>query len=283
MNQNTNPHPNIRASVVYIDPVRARELFEGNAENQRNIKKKNLEKIEASIRKGIFRLNGESIIVSEKGRLLNGQHRVTAVMNTQIGIWSVLVENVPDAYFDSMDCGSSRQFKDVLTIGGNSNAHVLATTIQRLAEHSEDESKLGTGIAFSHTDLMGIRELADGVEDSITVAARATRVVAPSRTAWLHFLASKSCPLLGDSFFEQLASGANLPERSPIFLFRERMLREKADRNKLDARSALALLIKAWNAHVDGKSIGVLRWKDDEPFPIARFPREAGSRGARVA
>lgn len=276
----TNPHPEIRASVLFITPKTARNLLDKNLENQRRVKKDNLTKVEGAIRADLFRLNGESIIISKTGRLLNGQHRIIAVVNTGIGIWSVVVENVPDEYFDTMDSGSSRRFQDVLKIGGSSHAHAMATTIQRLAEYRRDPGTVGSMYPFSSVHLNKVRAESQGIEDSINACQKRRSIISTTRCAWLHYLGMQRCPKFCSDFFDKFFTGLNLEDGSAIAAFRYRLIQSSSGARKLDMIEVLALLVKAWNFHAEKKSVSFLTWPSKAPFPVVRFPNEGLSGAA---
>jgi len=268
-----NPHPLVKASVVYLDPTLARQLYDGNAENQRRVSSSNLRKVEESIKSGLFALNGESIIQSVSGKLLNGQHRVLAVLNTGIGIWTVLVLNVPDEYFHTIDSGKSRSFSDVCQISGDSDARNVSTTILRLAEYYTDSRSVGTMQAIPHARLQQVKEMCGDVTASISAVVASSNVMSRSRTAWLYHVVSTQSKARADEFFGALANGESLSSISPVYHLRERMLREKGAKAKLQNREALALLIKAWNVFIEERPLKTLRWTDGEPFPELRIKK----------
>lgn len=268
-----NPHPLVKSSIVFLDPQLARQLYAGNTENQRRVSKANLAKVEQSIRTGLFVLNGESIIQSISGKLLNGQHRVLGVINTGIGIWTVLVLNVPDEYFHTIDCGKARSFADVCQISGDPESITLSSCIQRLAEYFTDESTVGVAQPIPHARLFQVREMCPGLIDSVRAVGPAQKVIAKSRTAWLHYAAHAKFPAEANRFFESLGSGVGLRSDSAVWMLRERMLKDRASKAKLSTREAIALLIKAWNAYLDDVPLKVLRWSDGEPFPRVKLAK----------
>lgn len=265
-----NPHPLVKSSVVYLDPTLARSLYDANLENQRRVSRANLKKVEDSIKAGLFALNGESIIQSASGRLLNGQHRVLAVINTGIGIWTVLVTNVPDEYFHTIDCGKARSFADVCEISGDTDARNVSTTVARLAEYYTDTRSVGAMQAIPHARLHQVKEMCGDLSASIYAVSAAGNVMGRSRTAWMYHIVSVHSKERADQFFHALATGEALSSTSPVYLLRERMLRDKGSKAKLPNREALALLVKAWNAFLEDRTLKVLRWTDGEPFPELR-------------
>ena len=93
----------------------------------------------------------------------------------------------------------------------------------------------------------------------------------------LHYLFSRKDPALADEFFVKLAQGTNLKDDDPIYLLRERLMREnlKGSRTRMVPREALALTIKAWNAKRKNEKPRSLRWRGNgegaEEFPVIAY------------
>jgi len=86
----------ITASIKEITPEMAKEILENNHADQRKIKESRVRKYAEEIAIGAWIINGETIVISENGRLLDGQHRVLAVIRANEPIRTLLVENVPE-------------------------------------------------------------------------------------------------------------------------------------------------------------------------------------------
>jgi hypothetical protein len=87
--------------------------------------------------------------------------------------------------------------------------------------------------------------------------------------AALHYLFSRKDKVLAESFIEALGSGESLKKTDPVYLLRERLIRNKTDQAKIGYPHIAALAIKAWNATRSGQSIRVLKMiTDEEMQPI---------------
>jgi hypothetical protein len=285
MKQLINPYPNVRQSLVFISPERAMELLANNKANQRPISRSNLTKIVRDMERGSFVLNGQPIILSTSGEILDGQHRLTASMNTKVGFWTTLVEGIESEYFSKIDIGKVRTLPVALRIMGKASAGSLAVTLQRLAEYMWDPTMVGLGVPFSDTEKLDALAGVPRLEESVAYcrSQHIDRTVPVASVAWLHYVTQQYVPLTSNVFFEKLATGAMLPEDSPIYLLRARLLAAKSAKSKLPLRHALALLIKAWNAHVAGVSLKTLRWSETEAFPRVSLPAGEASGPQAVA
>ncbi len=264
-----NPHPEVTAAVTFITPAQALEMIKANAENQRNVSAKNLIRIENNFRKESFVLNGESLIRSESKRILDGQHRLHACVNTQEGFWTVFVDNIPDAYFATIDSGKARSFADVLKIRGDSYPSLLAPAAQRLGEYMKSARSVGNSRPLSNNELNDVVEQSPQLSDSVRFCSKMVHgLTSAANIAWLHFLATDGgCGERMEEFLQKLGSGTMLSDDSPVYWLRKRLEANRISKAKLPAREIIALIIKAWNAYASGTPVKSLKWAVAEAFP----------------
>ena len=81
----------------------------------RNPSGNNLKHIKNAINRGYWVFTGETIHLSDKGKLMNGQHRFKALMQTGEAARFLFVEGIPERAFPFIDQGSKKRLKDVLT------------------------------------------------------------------------------------------------------------------------------------------------------------------------
>jgi hypothetical protein len=93
------------------------------------------------------------------------------------------------------------------------------------------------------------------------------RTISKANLAGLYMIMSKSNQEKCDFFFEKYGTGLDIHSKHPIYLLREKFIKHQGSKRKLDAREKIALFIKAWNAFMMNKEIGLLTFKMDETFP----------------
>jgi hypothetical protein len=72
---------------------------------------------------------------------------------------------------------------------------------------------------------------------------------------------------LSGSFACMVFTGINLKTNTGTYLIRQIMLNNVMSKRKIPKRLKCALLIKAWNYHIEGRSIKTLRMLSGEKFP----------------
>ncbi|RGL48554.1 hypothetical protein DXC54_07885 [Bifidobacterium longum] len=79
------------------------------------------------IRNGEWRFNGEAIKFGKDGRLLDGQHRLLAVIAADKPLTTLVIRGLEDETQQTMDSGKTRTLGDVLTLRGEKNSTQLAS------------------------------------------------------------------------------------------------------------------------------------------------------------
>jgi len=255
-----------------IDKRKAADFLSRNA-NNRPLKPSHVKHLAAVITRGEWVENGEAIMFDERGNLINGQHRCHAVIAAGVPITSLVIRGLSDSAFQTLDQGSKRTAGDVLGVIGEKNCNNLAASAKVFLSIARCYTIEGKGIhrmpSVSATlvvntinDNPAIREMTNAVANKKHLknfgVSKIAGVLAYAATygEYAH---------MANQFIDDLASGANLPNNSPVLLLRDRLTLSRQSPTEL-----VSVIIKAWNAYAQGKPIGVLRYKASESFPVIR-------------
>lgn len=104
---------NWRFDVSLVSPEYAAELLSKNDGNRR-IRPSVVAKYATIIREGNWILTPEPIVIADTGRLLNGQHRLHAVIQCGISVPFLVIRNVSESVFSALDRGAIRSTADAL-------------------------------------------------------------------------------------------------------------------------------------------------------------------------
>lgn len=86
----------LEITVEVISPKEAQAYLDNNAKH-RPIKEKKVAEYMAEMRDGHWKLNGKTICFDKTGRLLNGQHRLSAVARSGVSLTTVVVRGLDPA------------------------------------------------------------------------------------------------------------------------------------------------------------------------------------------
>ena len=250
----------MKTEIVTLTPEMAADLLSRNTFN-RPLSEFTLSRYVAAIKRGEWELNGESIIVFNDGTLGDGQHRCHAVIKAKMPIKTVLVTGVDPLTFKTIDAGKVRNAADAIAINGEVNAKTLASATRAYLqeymtarEFREISTPQIVACLDSHPHLHHWTRR--------YIGSRTFKSVMPNMTVGILALASERHGIEKvDPFFEALATGVNLTQRSPAYLLRERFLAQKGSK-RLSATMQRAFIVKALNAHLQGKELAFLRFSE---------------------
>lgn len=262
----------VRSAVEIITPTQARKLLATQDESiHRPIKRQVQRRYARDMAEGRWLLNGESIILNGD-QIIDGRHRLSAVVEADVPIRFLVVRGVESSVFATVDSGGIRTPSDVFHIAGYSSANILASATKLCWLYDYQGSMQHTPWAYPARS-----QLLEYLEENKEALVSATHWVLsprsrrsltrPSVLAALYALCSQ-LETEREVFFEELTTGANLSVTSPIRLVRERLMREQTGRTKPRADIVAAFIIKAWNAEMTRKPLRMLRWMTDEKFPL---------------
>ena len=257
-----------------ITPAIAREWLSKNTHN-RPLRARVIAKYAASMKSNQWEVNGETIKFSEDGRLLDGQHRLTACVQANKTFQSWVIRGLPSQVFDTIDTGKNREAKDILALEGAPNAQILAPALRFLYIQNEIGSLAEGYSKFSglitNRDILEVHEKHPGMAKSVSYIVGLkglTNYMSFSVAGFLHYQFAQFDEFMADDFFMKISKGVGLEETNPCLILRNKLLNlhRSTDSGRLET---IALTIKAWNAYRKKRPVKVLRWQEGEDFPVA--------------
>src|SRR5690606_33959034 len=99
--------------------------------NRRNrpIRRTWVQTLAGAMERGEWRENGDTLKFAHNGTLLDGQHRLAAIVLSGRPQWMLIARNVPDDAFSTIDRGSRRTAADALALLGEPRSAILAATL----------------------------------------------------------------------------------------------------------------------------------------------------------
>lgn len=250
--------------TFWLEPADAAEVLKYNDAN-RPYSRRHAERLAAEMKAGRWHFTGQPIIFSDKGRLIDGQHRMGACVEAGVPIKCILTFGVPDAAFAHIDVGKKRTASDIFAINGvKDSALVSAAMAALLTMHKPHKDTYLTSAQLyevykSHAD----------ISDS-TWAGRAIhkqRLMQPALGVALHYAFALKSRGQADDFFHKLSEGVGLKAKDPIKKLRDKLIENLSRDEKMSRRRIAALTIKAWGFYRRGQPTTQLKFGEDEAFP----------------
>jgi hypothetical protein len=261
----------MNAVVETITPDIAAKMLETNVHNRAFSSALSM-RYARDMSEGRWRLNGEPIIFAKTNKLLDGQHRLYGVLESGVSIESLVVRGVDEDAFATINTGSTRRGKDVLSIVKGVNPLVAAATCKFCLRHSHNPDLLVQTAAIATNDEIlafyaGNKQQID-IGTEIGCRLKLKRLVPPTVCAFLVVQTFSTAREKMEKFLGSLETGEGLEGSSPVYVLRERLLREKDKQARLRTEYILALVIKAWNAYINNRPLLKLFFgPDKESFP----------------
>lgn len=220
---------------------------------------------------GRWQMNGEAIKFNGDGTLVDGQHRLFAVHLAGVPIEFLVVEGVTHDAVPSMDSGKKRSVNQYLAAIGVKNASAIASTLRLvgMVERRGDISSRGAEDTLQAVEAIDLLKRHPGVKECVSFTRRVAKVMPAATVATCCYL-GEYLPNGGETFFskefvEGICTGSALDKRDPRLRLRDRMLADKNSKSKLPTIERNALVVLAWNAWVEERELGVLKWASSGP------------------
>lgn len=272
---NKIPKP-IRTEVKLVTPQMAKNWLSVNTIN-RNLNKRLVNHYARQMKEGLWELTGEPLIFSS-GKLLDGQHRLSALIQANVEIYFLCVFNINEDTFKVMNTGKSRSASEIFDISGIKNYVNVSSGIRK---YFALKLKLtpSRGISNNPVSLvennLTAKELLDFYyEHELFISELGTRTIPMYHNSrilkiseilgyilYLYFEKKYDIKRIYN-FFEPLTTGRDI-NNNAIYLLRKKLIEEKTNMKKLPGVIKNALIIKAWNAFITGRELRILKYDQE--------------------
>ncbi len=236
----------------------------------RRIKNKVIKKYAACMLAGKWKLNGQSISFDTNGDLLDGQHRLLAIILSNVTLTLPVVTGLDPDTFDTFDIGSSRSSADALEMAGMKDGRRVASALAVIIMHDRGiQSKIREDIKTNEVleKLAPYRDLPAALQELGNIKIRLMR---GSVFDGFYYVFRRIDPVLALEYMNALRSGRNVEKFKAWHNLRERLIRNTTAIHKMDEVYTAALVIKGWNCARAGRDTARMSWMPHrEDFPVA--------------
>jgi hypothetical protein len=266
----------MKIKTEIVNPERAKQYLEKNL-NNRNLRPRIVTFFADQMSKGIWlEDNGDTIRISKSGVLLDGQHRLSAIVKSGISLKLTIAYDIVDNAFEFIDIGTARHAGDVLSISGVKKPNVMASIIKDYNGLKHGVSSGQKTIRLSNHEVLEIYKTDPEKYDFISKKAMHlyssfNGVVTPSVLGSYYLYLKDYSAKRVDEFFEKLCTGANIDIDDPIMILRNKLLFYKTQPDKsMSTAMRYAFIVKTWNNYLRGKKTKRLVCNDDHnPKPYS--------------
>ena len=246
-------------TVEFIDvtPEMAKQWLDEANKRNRNMRYRTVGSYATDMAADEWDLNGETVKFDRDGILMDGQHRLQGIVDSQKTLTLIVVRGLDPKGQATVDRNIARKFSDTLKMDYKEPNHlalgalVRAVFMWKRGFTQVSSAYIPSGRQLEHT-YKEHPELGFIVSRAATVAKKAE--LTPSVVGLAMWLFEKIDPKESDAFFELLAEGQHIGRGHPVWELRRQALNWKGDKQKRNRQWQLAVIIKVWNWWRAGKT-----------------------------
>lgn len=258
-----------------VTPEMARQWLQANSNNRR-IRKTLIARLKADIESGNWQMTHQPIALAEDGQLIDGQHRLSAIVAAGIAVPLTVATNCAKETFAVIDSGVKRTAADSLHVEGIKNANVLSAAIRYYLCYRHLPGLVWTGqniAVFSTSQIAkeysSCKDLWDRNATRGCKAYSRFRLLSKPASACLFVLMEEAGYTVAqiEAFADDLSTGAMLAMGDPVFALRSSLTAGNSTSATCKVQGTLAAYIKAFNYRREGVHLKLFKWPSVPPMP----------------
>ena len=246
----------MKIQLETITPEKASLLLGRNTEN-RKITDNHVLFLSKQMAKGDWLDNGETIKINKNGLLLDGQHRLNAIIHSGVTLNMIIVYDLEAKTFGTIDTGRKRSAADVL-FKNNKKNHINLAATSRMIIHFRSTGSKNEEFYSRFATNKEIEDMAlnnEALQNSVTKCASLKTVrilLSPSISSFLHYMYSGFDVNIANSFFNILDKGG-AEINCPAYQLREHLNRSKLQNISSTQQQKIMWTTKYFQMYIDNK------------------------------
>ena len=252
--------------MTTITPPMASIMLQNNAEN-RKLNNTHVEFLADQILSGKWQNNGQTIVIADDGTLMDGQHRLSAIIKANKSTKLGLCTGAPRAAMATIDNGKPRSTVDVLSIINAPNAALISSAMKILYKFDHGAININGGGKMKMPNavvLLTLEQMQLLVDVNILAKlaksiSRNTRLKPSNVFAAFYLIAIRYGQEFVEDFAEKINSGGDYP-KSPTTALGQIIARIQVQGRKVHRIYDFALLLSAVEKWIKGDTM--IRYRD---------------------
>lgn len=256
-----------------ITPEIAADYLRSNSVN-RKLRPKTVKRYEEEMRQNSWTLTSDAIAFDEQGNLIQGQHRLSAVVNSGLAQPFWVARNMPGDSKQNLDCGAKRELHDRLTLSGHPISRTVGSTCLKLITPWQNPNLVNSSSPMIRSQVKAIHNHLYEELEWLDEEYGATSFNCGERAAGTMLLKISGSHDLTKDYFSLIRRGSdcdgivNHGQKSPI-VYRDLKLKCKARREPTNTMAFYRLASSAaFNLYIQ-KDVVVIKSYARNPFAAA--------------
>lgn len=273
----------MKLEVVTMTPEWASRILAKQNTKNRHMRPGRVQKYSHAIKSGEWKLTQQGIAIGSDGVLLDGQHRLAAIVEAGVPVQIAMATDCDPSIFTVIDTGAGRTASDALYLAGAVHTVAASAGLKAYMMCKRHPDKVWTGVALIPTHAEIVDAYNDRQEDIDWASALGNNSYAGYRH--LNRAAVTALSLLAldahwdgetiETFCSKLRNGDGLMADCPILRLRAALangLLTSKSRHTSLIQSHLACLIKTFNYWNQGVSMRLFKAPQCPPIPAVTSP-----------
>lgn len=236
---------------VNITPEMAGNWLQCNRHN-RPARRSHVAFLANEILSGHWQVNGQAIVIAEDDEVLDGQHRLMAIIEAGRPARSLVIYGVSPEAFKTIDTGAVRTGADALVLHFPEASPVIVKAVASAVRWCVRIERQFHGVSAkisnseiieyteSHPSLFHCAEILNGYPKD-------GRPVSLACATALYEMFSRKDAALADSFMRKFYTGEQIGLQEPEFVLRQMLIKDAQRLQGYPAEIKMKMCVKAWN------------------------------------
>jgi len=269
----------MNVEIVTMTPAWADMLLTKHNTNNRPLRLHTVKRYAHAILSGNWKLTQQGIALSRDNVLLDGQHRLAAIVESGKAVQILLATDCDPEIFTAIDNGLTRKAGDALHLDGVKNSFQAAASVRLMLLYNTQPEKSWTGggyVAPLHSDILeACRANSENVNFAVSLATSSHTAFNRLNKSALGGLILLAVQRKWDTdciecFCDFLSRGAGLEPFDPILAYRASLTNDvfiKRTRQRNAGQLHLASLVKVFNQWACGAKVRLFKVPNFPPMP----------------
>lgn len=248
----------MHTQIENVTPSLAAAWLERNTSN-RPLRISRVEAHVEAMKRGEWKFNGDPIRFAVDGTLLDGQHRLSAVVKSGIAQKFVVISGLPSDVFPTIDIGSNRAASDILALAGMKNTASMAGGARMFMywKRNGNPATPATRYQATNTQILEFckdNELIQRAASYVRGNKFITKFMSPSIGIFIYMAIAEKSESLAVDFLDAVSAREISTKRDAALLLREKLLEMAGSKNRAPRTYKAAIVMKAFRLWQSGKT-----------------------------
>tara|TARA_R110000751_G_scaffold49596_5_gene110349 strand:+ start:6676 stop:7467 length:792 start_codon:yes stop_codon:yes gene_type:complete len=263
----------MKTEIREITPSIAEEMLKKNI-NNRKLSPKHISFLSQEMKAGNWLFDGQPLRFDGFGRVLDGQHRLNAIIASETKQKFLIVSGLTEETFKVMDTGKNRNAADAFSILGAAYASDLAAVSRFIIGFKAGNNSEKHGHKTSNTFLIEWYNENKIIDEMLVEASKlhyeSGKIITRKLICSFLFLFSEKHTEQGKAFMYKLCTGLGIELNNPIYVLRKKLIADKNSVLKMTSTYRNAIIIKCWNLYRENKTVTYFKFDNSVKFPVIK-------------